>query len=86
MRTKKSHTKAAALADKLENLDAMKDALPSPGAIAESLKKQKTIPVTMKLKQDTIVRYKKFAAKNGIKYQAFISAVLDMYAKHLRTH
>jgi predicted DNA binding CopG/RHH family protein len=87
MRKRKNYVKSpAALAGELENAVALKDHLLSPGAIAESLKKQKTIPVTMNLKKDTLERYKKFAAKERIKYQSFVSAVLDMYSKHLRFH
>jgi predicted DNA binding CopG/RHH family protein len=71
------------IADELEKSVATNDFLPAPGAIAESLKKQQTVPVTMKLKKDTVERYKRFAAKKGIKYQSFVSAVLDTYSKHL---
>lgn len=37
----------------------------------------------MKLKKDTVNRYKRFAAKKGIKYQTFVSSILDTYAKQL---
>jgi predicted DNA binding CopG/RHH family protein len=73
----------ADIADELENSVAIDDFLPSPETIAESLKKQNTIPVTMKLKKSTVDRYKRFAAKKKIKYQSFVSTVLDMYSKHL---
>jgi predicted DNA binding CopG/RHH family protein len=73
----------ANIAEELENSIAINDFLPSPAIIAESLKKQKAIPVTMKLKKDTVERYKRFAAKKGIKYQSFVSTVLDMYSKQL---
>jgi len=80
----KGYTNAPAdIAEEIENSVAIDDFLPSPEAIAESLKKQKTVPVTMKLKKDTVDRYKRFAAKKGIKYQSFVSTVLDTYAKHL---
>ena len=82
-RTKSYANAPAAIADELENSVAIDDFLPSPGTIAESLKKQETVPVTMKLKKDTVERYKRFAAKKGIKYQSFVSTVLDTYAKHL---
>jgi predicted DNA binding CopG/RHH family protein len=71
------------VAEELENSVAIDDFLPSPGSIAESLKKQVTVPVTMKLKKDTVDRYKRYANKNGIKYQTFVSAILDTYAKQL---
>ena len=73
----------AEIAEELEKSIAIDDFLPSPGTIAESLKKHKTVPVTMKLKKDTVERYKRFAGKKGIKYQTFVSTVLDTYAKHL---
>lgn len=71
------------IAEELEHSVTIDDLLPSPHAIAESLKKQQTVPVTMKLKKETVERYKRFAAKKGIKYQSFISTILDTYAKHL---
>lgn len=73
----------AEIARELKNSVVIKDFLPSPGIIAESLKKQETVPVTMNLKKDTLERYKRFATKKGIKYQTFVSTVLDTYAKHL---
>jgi predicted DNA binding CopG/RHH family protein len=80
----KGYTNAPAdVAEELEKSVAVEDFLPSPASIAELLKKDKTIPVTMKLKQETVNRYKRFAAKKGIKYQTFVSHVLDRYAKHL---
>jgi predicted DNA binding CopG/RHH family protein len=48
--------------------------------IADSLRKQVTVPVTMNLKKETVARYKRFADKKGIKYQMFVSTVLDTYA------
>jgi predicted DNA binding CopG/RHH family protein len=84
MKKNSGYTNAPAdIAEELEKSVAINDFLPSPGAIAESLKKQKTVPVTMNLKKDTIKRYKRFAQKKGIKYQSFVSSVLDTYAKHL---
>lgn len=80
----KGYTNAPAdIAEELENSVAIDDFLPSPGVIAESLKKQVTVPVTMKLKKETIDRYKRFADKKGIKYQTFVSTILDTYAKYL---
>jgi predicted DNA binding CopG/RHH family protein len=38
----------------------------------------------MKLKKETIARYKRFADKKGIKYQTFVSSILDSYAKALK--
>jgi predicted DNA binding CopG/RHH family protein len=84
MRKTKGYTNAPVdIAEELESSVEINDFLPSPTTIAESLKNQETVPVTMNLKKDTVERYKKFAAKKGIKYQTFVSAVLDTYAKHL---
>jgi predicted DNA binding CopG/RHH family protein len=82
-RTKGYVNAPADIAEELENSIAIDDFLPSPAVIAETLKKQETVPVTMKLKKDTVERYKRFAAKKGIKYQSFVSTILDTYAKHL---
>lgn len=84
MRKTKNYSNAPKdIAEELKNSVAIDDFLPSPGVIAKSLKKQETIPVTMKLKKETIALYKRFAQKKGIKYQTFVSTVLDNYAKHL---
>lgn len=72
----------ADIAEELEKSVAIDDFLPPPGTIAESLKKQETVPVTMKLKKDTVARFKRFADKKGIQYQRFVSTILDTYAKH----
>lgn len=73
----------AEIANELRSSVAIDDFLPSPEIIAESLKKQETVPVTMNLKRDTVGRYKRFAEKKGIKYQTFVSTILDTYAKNL---
>jgi predicted DNA binding CopG/RHH family protein len=81
----KGYTNAPAeIAEELDNSIAIEDFLPSPESIANLLKKQDTIPVTMKLKKDTIARYKRFANKKGIKYQTFVSSILDSYVKNLK--
>lgn len=80
----KNYTNAPAdIAGELEKSVAIDDFLPLPETIAAGLKKQATIPVSMNLKKDTVERYKRFAKKKGIKYQTFVSTVLDTYAKHL---
>lgn len=71
------------IAEELEKSVPTDDFLPSPQSIAESLKKQVRVPVTMKLKKDTVNLYKRFAAKKGIKYQTFVSSILDTGAKQL---
>ena len=82
-KTKSYSNAPAGIAGELEDSVAVDDFLPPPGAIAESLKKAETVPVTMKLKKDTVDRYKRYAQKKGIKYQTFVSTVLDTYAKRL---
>ena len=84
-KTKKYTDAPADIAEELENSVPIEDFLPSPESIANLLKKQETIPVTMKLKKETIARYKRFADKKGIKYQTFVYSVLDSYAKTLKT-
>ena len=80
----KGYTNAPAdIADELDSSTAIDDFLRSPDSIAPMLKKQDTVPVTMRLKKDTVDRYKRFAAKKGIKYQAFVSTLLDSYAQRL---
>ena len=80
----KGYTNAPAdIAEELENSDAIDDFLPSPDSIAAMLKKQDTVPVTMRLKKKTLDRYKRFAARKGIKYQTFLSTLLDSYAQRL---
>lgn len=83
-KTKKYTDAPADIAEELENSIPIEDFLPSPESIANLLKKQETIPVTMKLKKETIARYKRFADKKGIKYQTFVSSILDSYAKALK--
>jgi predicted DNA binding CopG/RHH family protein len=83
-KTKKYTDAPADIAEELENSVPIEDFLPSPESIANLLKKQETIPVTMKLKKETIARYKRFADKKGIKYQTFVSSILDSYAKALK--
>lgn len=73
----------AEIAKELENSIPVEDFLPSPESFALMLKKEETIPVTMKLKKNTIERYKRYAVKKGIKYQTFVSKVLDSYAQRL---
>ncbi|MFH1759607.1 MAG: hypothetical protein ABIA63_00770 [bacterium] len=84
MRKAKGYSNAPeGIAKELENSVPVENFLPSPDSIAAMLKKQDTVPVTMKLKKNTISRYKRFAAKKGIKYQTFVSALLDSYAQRL---
>lgn len=82
-KTKRYSRAPADIAEELKTSVAIDDFLPSPESIAAMLKKQDTVPVTMKLKKNTLDRYKRFAAKKGIKYQTFVSTLLDSYAKRL---
>jgi predicted DNA binding CopG/RHH family protein len=84
MRNHKEYTDApAAVAEELRTSITVKDFLPSPETIAAMIAKEKTVPVTMKLKRKTVDRYKMFARKKGVKYQSFVSALLDLYAQKL---
>jgi predicted DNA binding CopG/RHH family protein len=85
MKKIKGYSNAPAhIAEELKKSVPIDDFLPSPESIAAMLKKQDTVPVTMKLKKNTLNRYKRFAAKKGIKYQTFVSTVLDSYALRLQ--
>lgn len=86
MRKNKSNGYTNAPADVLKEMEAsvpVNDFLPSPEKIATLLQKKEMIPVTMKLQKSTVERYKKFARKKGIKYQTFLSTLLDTYAQKL---
>jgi predicted DNA binding CopG/RHH family protein len=84
MKQNKGYTNTPAdIAAELQNFVPIKDFLPSPDKIAATLRKDATIPVTMKLKKNTVARYKHFAAAKGIKYQTFVSTVLDLYAEKI---
>ena len=84
MKKNKGYAAAPAeIAHEIENSVKVADFLPSPETISAMLKKEPTVPVTMNLKKRTIESYRKFAKQNGIKYQVFISTVLDNYAKSI---
>ncbi|MFA4836851.1 MAG: CopG family transcriptional regulator [Dehalococcoidia bacterium] len=71
------------IAKEIDDSIPVEDFLPSPQEIVEMLSKEETIPVTMKLKKKTVERYKRFAQEKGVKYQTFVSSVLDSYAQRL---
>lgn len=80
----KGYTKAPkAIAQEIESSTPVEDFLPSPEVIARMIKKEETIPITMKLKKRTLEQYKKYAHKMGIKYQTFLSTLLDGYSQRL---
>ena len=84
MKMTRRYTKAPTrLAQDIETSLPVKDFLPSPREIAAMIRREETIPVTMKLKKKTIDQYKMYALKMGLKYQTFVSALLDRYARHL---
>jgi predicted DNA binding CopG/RHH family protein len=84
MKRTSRYTKAPKdIAGEIEVSRPIKDFLPSPREIASLIRKEETIPVTMKLKKKTVHEYKTYARKMGIKYQTFLSALLDKYARHL---
>jgi predicted DNA binding CopG/RHH family protein len=73
----------AEIARELAHSVPVTDFLPSPDKIAAMIRKEETIPVTMNLKQKTVERYKRFAKKRKVRYQTFVSALLDRYAQRL---
>lgn len=83
-RRKKSYTLAPKeIGQEIEASVSIEDFLPSPYELAQALQKSETIPITMKLKKTTVNKYKKFAQKKGVKYQKFVSTLLDSYAQRL---
>lgn len=84
-KNKKRHYSPAPadISEELKGSVPAEDLLPSPHRIAAMIQKAETIPVTMNLKKKTVERYKKFAIKRKIKYQAFVSTLLDTYAHRL---
>ncbi|EKD28871.1 MAG: hypothetical protein ACD_79C00182G0016 [uncultured bacterium] len=85
MKSSKGYTNAPVeIAEEIKNSVPVKDFLPLPEEIASMLKKEKTVFVTMRLKKRTVERYKVFAARKGIKYQNFVSSVLDQYAQKFK--
>jgi len=84
MSSTRGYTKAPAdIAKEIEDSIAVDDFLPSPDEIADMIRKEDTVPVTMKLKRKTVERYKRYAQKKGIRYQTFVSTLLDKYAQQL---
>jgi hypothetical protein len=82
MSKNKGYTNAPAdVAMEIEKSVPVSDFLPSPAAITGMLKKDPTIPITMNLKKKTVESYRPYARRYGIKYQSFISTLLDTYAK-----
>ena len=84
MSSTRGYTKAPTdIAKEIEDSIAVDDFLPSPDEIADMIRKEDTVPVTMKLKRKTVERYKRYAQKKGIRYQTFVSTLLDKYAQQL---
>ncbi|HBF12860.1 MAG TPA: hypothetical protein DDW49_05660 [Deltaproteobacteria bacterium] len=71
----------AHIAKELKHSVEIADFLPSPDHIASMIQKAEVVPVTMNVKKKTIEKYKTFAEKRGIKYQVFVSTLLDTYAQ-----
>lgn len=84
MKKTSHYTKAPrGIAREIEASYPIEDFLPNPRDIASMIRKEEMIPVTMKLKKKTVDEYKAYALKMRIKYQTFVSALLDKYAQHL---
>ena len=84
MKRTKRYTKAPRdIAREIEAAVPVEDFLPHPRDIAALIRREEMVPVTMKLKKKTVAEYKAYALKMGIKYQTFVSALLDKYAQYL---
>ena len=84
MKKTSRYTKAPrGIAKEIEASHPIEDFLPNPREIASMIRKEEMIPVKMKMKKRTVNEYKVYALKMGIKYQTFVSALLDKYAQHL---
>ena len=73
------------LAREIVNSIPIEDFLPSPREIAAGIRREEMIPVTMKLRKKTVNQYKMYAQKMGVKYQTFVSTLLDRYAQHFHS-
>lgn len=82
-RTKKYTAAPADIADEIAKSVPVEDFLPSPDRMAAMIQKAEIVPMTMNVKKKTLDRYKKFAHEKGIKYQVFVSTLLDTYAQRL---
>lgn len=84
MKKSSAYTKAPrGLAKEIADSIPIEDFLPSPREIAAGIRREEMIPVTMKLRKKTVNQYKLYAQKMGVKYQTFVSTLLDRYAQHL---
>jgi len=54
------------------------DFLPSPEAFAESLAKEK---ISLNIDARTVARYRAYAKRHGLRYQALMNKVLSHYAE-----
>lgn len=59
-------------------LTRIKDFLPSPEELMAS---ERTVKVTLRLSEDSIKMFKKYAQKYNTKYQRVIRRLVDTYAK-----
>jgi predicted DNA binding CopG/RHH family protein len=75
----------AGIAKELKDSVEVADFLPAPDHIASMIQKAEVVPITMNIKKKTLEKYKNFAQKKGIKYQVFVSTLLDTYAQRFYT-
>ena len=63
--------------DALKVAEPVEDFLPSPEFFAEALAKEK---ISLNIDARTVARFRTYASKNGLKYQALMNQVLSSYA------
>lgn len=61
----------------IKKSEIVEDFLPDPAKLTENLEKQK---ITINLSKNSVEKFKKYAKKNGVKYQTLISSVIDAYS------
>lgn len=61
----------------IKKSEIVEDFLPDPAKLTENLEKQK---ITINLSKSSVEKFKKYAKKNGVKYQTLISSVIDAYS------
>ncbi|MCL2820944.1 MAG: BrnA antitoxin family protein [Oscillospiraceae bacterium] len=65
------------ISDALKVAEPIDDFLPSPEYFAEALAKEK---ISLNIDAKTVARFRTYARKNGLKYQALMNQVLSSYA------
>jgi len=77
MKTVKYTSAPDDIAEAMSVAEAVNDFLPSPEFFAEALTKEK---ISLNVDAITVARFRTYARKNGLKYQALMNQVLSSYA------